>query len=231
MKLEKYKKNPELKEKVVNWININLKNYLKTNPENETEIEHIIDFLNSNKAPKRIKFMSYDEAKAGAEKWTKTLIKKAHNIVETEEDTKVVKDFKDGYKLVQLVGKNAFKREGKLMRHCVSSYHDKQGVLIYSLRDNKNEPHCTIEVTTQGDEIRQIKGKGNGSIHPKYINYVVKSLKKIGRKLSTNDMQHLGYVDLEDYEWQLLEKHCKNIQYMNFMGKRFLYKYSKLEKK
>jgi hypothetical protein len=59
------------------------------------------------------------------------------------------------------------------MSHCVASYYGRDTV-IYSLRDSNNNPHCTIE------DGNQIKGKGNGSVDPKYIDYVVKFLEKLG---------------------------------------------------
>lgn len=154
-------------DEVLNWININLKNYLEKNKEDQTEIEHILDFLCSDKAPKRLKKMSYKEALKNTNKWQKTLIKQAKDIEEKEEDTEIVLDFKDGFNFVKLIGKNAYDREGKLMSHCVSSYYGKDDE-VFSLRDKENNPHCTISSNSQ-----QIKGKGNGSINPKYIKYVV----------------------------------------------------------
>lgn len=232
MNLNKYK-NPDYSEKVVNWIDKNLANYLKKNEENQSEIEHILDYLNSDKAPTRIKYMSYDEAKSGADKWMKTLIKKAANIVETEQDTEITFDFKNGMKLVKLVGKAAFAREGHLMSHCVSSYSNKTSSYIYSLRDKRNMPHCTIEVLKTGKEINQIKGKGNGSIHPKYAPYVIKSLEKIGKKLKGHDMTYLGYSELTDDNWKLLENNfdIKSIGKLTFDNKTFFYNNSNLKAK
>ena len=154
------------------------------------EVEHIIDFLSSDAAPKRIGKMSYDQAKKSAEKWMKTQIKKGSAIKELPGDTETILDFGDGFKIVKLIGQNAYKREGFLMRHCVASYYGKQ-VEVYSLRDSKNMPHCTMEKN------KQIKGKGNGDIHPKYVSYIVKFLKKIGMTVSDSEMAHLGYVNVE----------------------------------
>jgi hypothetical protein len=61
-------------------------------------------------------------------------------------DWSVSLDFKDGFKFVKLKSKPAFEREGKLMSHCVSGYHGREGIEIHSLRDEKNNPHCTIEI-------------------------------------------------------------------------------------
>ena len=62
--------------KVFVWITVNLNNYLKDNNENQDEIEHIIDYLVSDKCPERISKMAYNEAKSNTEKWNNTLIKK-----------------------------------------------------------------------------------------------------------------------------------------------------------
>ena len=126
--------------KVISWINTILKNYLAKHDENQTEIEHVIDFLMSDKCPKRIEKMSYKDAVLSTDKWNKALIKKGEKINELPEDTKVIKDFGDGFKIVQLVGENSYKREGFLMRHCVASYFGNR-TEVYSLRDSKNMPH------------------------------------------------------------------------------------------
>jgi len=125
-------------DKVVPWIQSVLANHLSKNPEQQDEIEHIIDFLSQTN--KNIAGMSYEHAKENAELWSKAQQKKGRGIKENKEDTEVVLDFKDGFKIVKLIGENAYKREGVIMRHCVASYFDK-GRKIYSLRDEKNIPH------------------------------------------------------------------------------------------
>ena len=194
-----YAKALNASDEVLNWINTNLSNYLNKyngkdgskNLENQTEIEHIIDYLVSDEAPKRLKKMSYEEAKKNTDKWNKSLIKKGNEIQELENDIEIIKDFEDGFKIVKLVGENAFKREGYLMRHCVASYFGKD-TKVYSLRDDKNMPHCTME------ENQQIKGKGNGSINPNYIKYIVAFLEEIGMSVGDNEMKNLGYINVED---------------------------------
>ena len=163
----KYAKGMEVKQDVFDWINSHLKAQLeKDGVIGQSEVEHIIDYMASDKRPKRISKMSYAQAEANTEKWNKALIKKGSKIIEIESDVEVIKDFKDGFKIVKLIGKAAYEREGFLMRHCVASYYGSSKE-IYSLRDAENQPHCTME------KDQQIKGKGNGSISPKYIKYIV----------------------------------------------------------
>lgn len=132
-------------EKVQAWIKSTLKNYLAKNSPTQDEVEHIIDYLRSEEAPKTISGMSYEEALKNTTKWNAALMKKGAHIKETDKDTETVFDFKDGFRIVKLVGKAAYEREGYLMRHCVASYFG-NGKTILSLRDKDNYPHCTIEV-------------------------------------------------------------------------------------
>jgi len=189
-------------DEIKTWINTALKAYLKRHPEDQGEIEHILDFMASDAAPKRLQKMSYVQAQAGAAKWVKALAKKGKDIDDTNQ-IEVIKRYKNGFRLVRLAGKEAFDREGKLMAHCVASYFDKESE-IYSLRDEKNQPHCTIEVQRENSRVNQIKGKGNGSINPKYIKTVLSVLKHFNMDVRESEMSNLGYVKLEDYELKAL---------------------------
>lgn len=213
----------------VKWIDTILKNYLKKNPEDQGEIEHILDFFISGEAPKRCYKMSYEEAKRGAEQWVEKMHKKAEGITESEEDTKDVLRFDDGYRITQLIGDNAFKREGSLMSHCVASYSDRKDYQVFSLRDPNNKPHCTIGVRgdIESGQIEQIQGKGNGSIHPKYVKYVLAFIQKIGIELRDCTMDNLGYIPLSNCEWELLDN-FSGVQYVKINEKKYFYKESKL---
>jgi len=181
-----YARHMNADEHTLQWVERVITKHLQKNEERTEEIEHIIDFLVSPSAPKRISRMSFKEAKASAEKWIKAQAKKGDGTIEAKKDTQVVLDFKDGFKFVKLVGENAYKREGFLMRHCVAGYFGKS-VEIFSLRDADNMPHCTVEKDVQ------IKGKGNGDISPKYIDYVVRFLEHTGMKVRDSEMAHLVY--------------------------------------
>jgi len=187
-KYNKYAKHIGADEYIVKWVNTTLKNYLEKNESSTEEVEHILDYLVLSK--KKVSKMSYKEAKSLADKWMKIQIKKGNNIKESEEDTEVILDFKDGFKIVKLIGENAYKREGYLMSSCVASYYGNNKE-IYSLRDNKNMPHCTMEYN------QQVKGKGNGDIHPKYIKYIVEFLEYMKMTVGENEMKHLGYINIQ----------------------------------
>lgn len=228
--IRKYLVNPELKAEVKYWIQHNLTNYLKNNEENQTEIEHIIDYLQSDMAPERLRKMSYSQAKSNASKWNELLQKRASSIQENEDDVKPFIKFKSGFRFVQLVGENAFKREGAEMRHCVASYYNKSNTKVYSLRDVFNKPHCTIEVVGDNN-IQQIKGKGNGSIHPNYIGKVVKFLEKLNVPVRTSELQNLGYTDLTevDRDFTKFISQFKGAKFKTIGGKKYYFIHSKLE--
>ena len=216
--MNKYLQQTE-KEEVKNWINTTLKKYLSKNEEKMGEVEHILDFLNSDQAPVRLRKMSYAQAKDGAAKWMRTLTKRGKNIDENEkEDYKTVKRFRDGFSLVLLISKKSYEREGNLMKHCVSSYYGKPSK-IYSLRDADNMPHCTFEVLKDGDQIQQLKGKGNGHIHPKYIQKVMTILKYFKLEVRDSEMENLGYSKLDDGELKWVKTNFEGIK----LFKKFIY--------
>lgn len=173
-------------EAVKNWVKTTLRNYLELpkNKATQEDVEHIIDYLNSE--IKDISGMSYENASKNAVKWVAELNKLGEGIQESKDDTVVALDFKDGFKIVQLVGENAYKREGSLMGHCVAGYYGRE-VKVYSLRDKNNIPHCTME------HDQQIKGRGNKDVSTKYVDYIVKFLEHTGMKVRDSEMEHLGY--------------------------------------
>jgi hypothetical protein len=204
----KYAKCLGAENDILFWLRKNEKKII-----NQDEIEHIIDYMIA-KNPK-LKNMTYVQAKNNCDKWLESQIKKGNHIKESKNDIKIILDFKDGFKFVQLIGKNAYEREGFLMSHCVASYYNKNDE-IYSLRDKKNMPHCTISKSSQ-----QIKGKGNGCIDPKYIKYVVEFLKYIGINIRKNEMKNLGYIDISDIK-------DDNVVFTSLFKEKYFYKNNKI---
>jgi len=161
------------------------------------EREHIIDYLVSADAPTRLRKMSYEQALTAAKKWSDANQKKGRDRVETDEDTELLVDLGDGMRIVKLLTKKAYEREGFLMRHCLGGNAPGSST-IYSLRDKNNDPHVTFEMTKDGETIQQVKGKGNGSIHPRYIDPTTAFLKKIGVDVRPSEMKNLGYYHVNE---------------------------------
>lgn len=185
-----------LSTEVLDWLSTTLAAELKRKPNKEThELEHLVDYLTSADGPKKLKRMSYSQAMEKANAWTKAQQKKGKNIEDGPKDIEVIHDFLDGNKIVKLLSKAAYQREGFLMSHCVGGY-DPKTATVYSYRDAKNQPHATFEVAARIglDEMYQIKGKGNGPIHPKYINHILVFLNILGIKIRPSEMINLGYA-------------------------------------
>ncbi len=177
---------------VVEWCKTVLAAQVKKHGAAVEEREHIIDYLISDSAPDRLRRMSYEQAKTAAQKWSEASQKKGRGIVETDEDIELFKDLGDGTKIVKLLTKKAYEREGAMMRHCLGNYAP-GSTTIYSLRDKNNEPHVTFEITKYGDTVQQVKGKGNGLIHPRYIDPTLIFLKSMGVEVRSSEMKNLGY--------------------------------------
>lgn len=209
--LEAYAIGINASTEVMTWLRTTGQKAIKTKLLQErvlSEIEHILDFLVSSAAPKRLQKMSYADAKRKAQEWAESNKKKGRGLVDSPEDIETIHDFLDGTKIVRLKTKKAFQREGFMMNHCVGGYSpDSTNQNIYSYRDAKNMPHATFEVQKANNEIVQIKGKGNGAIHPKYIHPILAFLKSIGMDIRPNDMVNLGYHHLPNEHLSFLERY------------------------
>jgi hypothetical protein len=192
--VENYANHLNANDEVLSWIKTTGKKAVLKKLTTESDLEHVIDFLVSSAAPTRLQKMSFQDAKRKAKEWSEANQKKGRNLTDTNEDIELVHDFLDGTKIVRLKTKKAFEREGFLMSHCVGGYNpNTEDMFIYSYRDAKNMPHATFEVRKNGGEIVQIKGKGNGPIHPKYIHPILAFLKTVGMDIRPSDMKNLGY--------------------------------------
>jgi len=217
-----YAKSMNANEEVLNWLSTAAKNALKKQKTTVNELEHILDYLVSDKAPKRLSKMSIDQAKSNTEKWVKANQKKGRNLVDTKRDIETVLKFDDGCSVVRLKTKKAFEREGFMMSHCVGGYSPDTGDYdIYSYRDQYNNPHATFEVRKNSDEVAQIKGKGNGDIHPKYINPVLEFLKFLGMDIRPNDMKNLGYYHIDEAHIGFVTKLTKSKENLTIIGDNY----------
>ena|SRR3990167_1856357 len=210
---------------VLEWCKSVLEAHEKKHAVDISEREHIIDYLASDRAPARLRKMSYAQAKLAAEKWSTSQQKKGSGIVDTDEDIETIHDFLDGTKIVKLKTKKALQREGFFMAHCVGNY-DPERSTIYSYRDKKNFPHATFEVSKSGEEIVQVKGKGNGPIHPKYIHPILAFLKAIGLNVRPFDMKNLGYAhvtkEAEAVLCQFVDKRGRGPNLLALFGEKYL---------
>ena len=135
-------------EKSANFANKQLQKFIgkSINKLTDAQAEHIVDWLDSDDSPKKIARMSVPQALEGSKKWQEKLNKIKAVKVDEQFIELAFQPTDPQFRIVKLVGKEAFEREGNLMRHCVASYFGRSNCTIFSLRDSKNEPHCTIEL-------------------------------------------------------------------------------------
>jgi hypothetical protein len=215
-------------DEIVRWINHNLFNYMQNNLTIENEIKHILDFLQSDQSPKRLKKMSYLDAERKAKDWVNKLNK---NYKETEDDSELIFKFSNDYKIVKLVSTNSYNREGATMRHCVASYVTKYDSTILSLRDKNNIPHATLELC--GDVIIQIRGKANSKVKSKYALMILEFISKFEYIIYSSEIQNLGLCKIVPEIWQnLLEdgNYFEKVIKIKYLGDEYLLLNQKLKK-
>lgn len=223
--LEKYATSINASDEVMAWLRtagaktVKLSVLSLTHQRTIDDIEHILDYLVSPAAPKRLQKMSFVDAKRKAREWSEANQKKGRGLVDSDQDLETIHDFFDGTRIVKLKTKDAFKREGFLMGHCVGGYNpDSANCHIYSYRDSKNMPHATFEVQKRSNEIVQIKGKGNGPIHPKYIHPILAFLKAIGMIIRPSDMSNLGYYHIPKTQLEWIKRYPEAVKQVCEIG-------------
>jgi len=137
--------------------------------ERDREIHLILDwFISEN-----INAMSYDfhQAMEGQANWHQELIDNASNelipLPKDIDEKRVIFRCSDREHFFYLLSEDELAYEGRLMKNCVGADHYKKNVkneraLIVSLRDQKNEPHLTIEIGIDK------KPKIKGTLHQQY---------------------------------------------------------------
>ena len=111
-----------------------------------------------------------------------------------EDETGLVPVMAHGeYKWYKLTDQDCLDREGKVMGHCVASYGSsvKSGkTVIYSLRDNNNFAHATVEV--HSGRLEQVKGKRNAPPVEKYQRATVALLNTLNVPPTSNGMRDIN---------------------------------------
>jgi hypothetical protein len=124
---------------------------------------------------------SFNEAFELQMKWHKELFKR-YNIEELKiqeiDNERVLYRCSDKKHFIYLLEEKDLKYEGSKMSNCVGGENYKSKVrnnrsIIISLRDNKNNPHLTIEIDTFTKIVIQQYGKGNSSPLPEYKNMIL----------------------------------------------------------
>lgn len=176
------------------------------------DVRYIADYFNgAQDIPQNIWDMTFPQVFDLSEEW--------HEQFKGNEDnagpykTKdVVYDFENGFTIVKVPPED-LGTEGDNMGHCVGGYCDSVasgGVVIYSLRNQKNMPHATIEViptlplgrTRSPGRVDQIKGKQNEPPVPKYRPMIKQWLKTTDFDYVSNG-DYQAILGVEDFQAEL----------------------------
>ncbi len=117
----------------------------------------------------------------------------------------------EGWSIQKVVSRNDLQTEGNRMNHCVGRYCNDVAVgatEIYSLRDNKNEPHVTLEMNraeedTPFDQVIQIMGNSDTEPDEAYKVYIKQwfaELQKTRPKLSLANEEAFDFDNLRNVE-------------------------------
>lgn len=209
---------------LINWLNtVVAKRLKKEKTVDYSDLEHIIDYFLATQNPnKSLMGFSYKDASKKAGLWVKEMNAKAAKILETEKDTEKVFIVNDKLHWVKLLTKAAYEREGYLMGHCIGSYDPKHSD-NYSLRDIYGKSHATLEVTKDGDYIKQVQGKSNKGIHPKYIDAVLSFHEYLDIPINESYLPKLGYVQFEKKAVDIIEKIDPSRKFIIRNNKKFYY--------
>lgn len=109
------------------------------------ELGHLIDFLKSEYGEQPINKLNYLQCEIQAKDWVRKLNEKT-SLQEDLDGLKTLVEIEfegQNYKLVELVSKQAIRREGKIMHNCISGMAEKTeeelaGEKFYSIRDSDN---------------------------------------------------------------------------------------------
>jgi hypothetical protein len=176
------------------------------------EIEHILDYLNSDAFDQMNKLnrISFAQAKQMSDNWhhqlanpsKKELERRKKKELDDSDFVKPIYVFKNGYRIVELTNDACKTKEGELMGHCVGGGNYKNKTIL-SLRDKSNEPHATMEISKKDPfEIVQLQGKANQDVSEKYWPYVREFINQTEYRLAPFYLKKIGLIliDGEIYE-------------------------------
>ena len=165
-----------LNEKISVWIANQVKKF-NLDKTNESDFRDILDWVKGSQGAVNIKTHDFESAKKAAKEWHDQNFKVNNDLV--LKDKKII--LQTGpYYWVQLKTVEDCVEEGEAMGHCIGGEEHSGPIsrgdhLAFSMRDNKNKPHITLEIDRKKNII-EFKGKQNDAPIPSYMNHGVEFL-------------------------------------------------------
>ena len=181
------------------------------------QMRHVVDWLETSiltdaawlsqtddlgRPRKLMKFASFDQIVAEADKAMKKAVQQFREIRIAEGDEELVDRLDDGYYLVRLMTPEALDRESGQMQHCIGTgpydrFLETGEYLFYSLRDPSGNPHATMEVTGASGYITQLTGKQNRDPDRRYVELLAPAMKRM--KLDPSGLERPDWMMDRDY--------------------------------
>lgn len=139
------------------------------------DFQFVVDWAKKEKPD--IFSLSFEEAYRLSDEWHKNIkfVLKNRIFEDDKDESRIIYRCNDGKHFFLLLKASDLDSEGNIMRNCVGSYKNKVSAgrsLIISLRDNKNQPHVTIEVDVQTSTVTQVRGKANAVPTEEYMKLI-----------------------------------------------------------
>ena len=161
--------------------------------------QFIIDWAKKEKPD--IFSLNFEEAMNASKEWHdnfKTTGK--YRIFEEDKDEeRVVYVSKNKKFFFMLLNPDELEIEGDIMKNCVSSYKSKliKGQsLILSMRDNKNQPHVTIEIDVRTSSVTQVRGKANTPPSKEYMKIIAEFALYVSGYEDYSNKEIIDLIDL-----------------------------------
>jgi hypothetical protein len=176
------------------------------------EIRHVIDWLTSavtdnddwllrvdtkDRPVKLMKMHSVQQLVTEADKSFAKKLQKISSVVMLPEDERLHMQLADGFSIVQMLTPQALDRESSAMQHCIGlgSYDrhvEDDKYALYSLRDQLNRPHATLEVEIASKTLLQLCGKQNKMPIMKYLRVLAPFIEAEG--MNSGEVTRMGFV-------------------------------------
>lgn len=224
--LFRFREDPSLNiilEHLIDWINSTMSSKMPPNP---TPFQRD----RANEGMKKIKQLrnigkNVDEAIRQSNQWTKDQRRRADKRgsedIQEGRDFKIIKQYPNGYIAVQLLTTAGVRYEGRStaqggMGHCVGGYGGQVeggSCRIYSIWDEGDNPHVTLEVRDRNGvgNVVQAKGKQDRAPVPKYVPFVRDLINEMGFTI-TGDLRNLGLVKSVDGKVHAIDELEENVK-------------------
>lgn len=166
----------------------------------KNKMSQVVDYLKHLESKSvNIAGMPFDVAYEQSDVWHKSFAKPKRKAISVNmEGLKLIQHFDNGCFLAELVSKEQFDYESKMMSHCVQSYYGRNYSAIWTYRTADNKPMLTIEVAGKANahfRVVQAKGFANkGFIPEEHVKNVLNYFKLNSKTVSYEDCLIFGHL-------------------------------------